>query len=258
MRMTVHGLLAGAACIMTLSAMLCPAQAVKDPPTLSAQDRAAAEWRYGYYYKNAVPKTLYEEPESAPDGARGFEPNTYYRLYDLDAYRLRSEYCDARLPVVARAIEQSTVLAEDKKAIFTVTRFTAERTLRRGTGVKTGGAFTVVELGGEITDAQGIRLRVGLLNGEPFAIGHSYLLFLYQAPFRHSKVYLPHLERTEIVDGHLSKVGPAYTSFDDTALKQGESFDEFWKKMQLYLDHYPCYASTVPAAPSMAFFSALP
>jgi hypothetical protein len=238
--------------------MLCPAQAVKDPPTLSAQDRAAAEWRYGYYYKNAVPKTLYEEPESAPDGARGFEPNTYYRLYDLDAYRLRSEYCDARLPVVARAIEQSTVLAEDKKAIFTVTRFTAERTLRRGTGVKTGGAFTVVELGGEITDAQGIRLRVGLLNGEPFAIGHSYLLFLRQAPTPHAKVYLPELERTEVIDGQLFKVGILHTRFEETALPQGESFDQFWKAMQINLAHSPCNAAPLPSPDRGEFFAALP
>jgi len=216
-------------CVVIVCALACSAQATKSSLILSSQDMAAAEWGLGHYSGNGG-----------------------------NIAWLQHEYCEARLPVVAKAVEQSPVLAENKKTVFTVSRFKVEKTLRSGAPMKPGSEIAVVEWGGTITDEHGVKLQVEYWNGAPFAIGHSYLLFLYQAPFRHSKVYLPHLERTEIVDGHLSKVGPAYTSFDDTALKQGESFDEFWKKMQLYLDHYPCYASTVPAAPSMAFFSALP
>jgi hypothetical protein len=220
--------------------MACSAQATKAPLTLSHQDMAAAEWGYGYYYGSYGSATLYEEPVLSPDGAHGYDPNTKY-FAGGDIARLQQEYCSARVAVVARAMEQSMVLAENKKNIFTVTRFSVARTLRTGNPVKPGGEITAVELGGTITDDHGVKLRVGYLNGAPFAIGHSYLLFLYQAPLRHTKVYLSHLEKTEVVDGHLTKVGPLQISFDDTAFKQGESFDDFWKSFQLYLDHHPCY-----------------
>jgi hypothetical protein len=215
--------------------------AAQTPLTLSPQDMAAAEWRYGYYFRSAVQKTLYEMPVLAPDGAHGFEPNTTYLGGHQDIARLQQEYCSARVVVVARAMEKSMVLAENKKAIFTVTRFSVARTLRPGNRVKPGGEITAVELGGTITDDHGVKLRVGYLNVTPFAIGHSYLLFLDQAPFRHTKVYLSNLEKTEVVDGHLSKIGPQQISFDDTAFKQGENFDDFWKSLQLYLDRQPCY-----------------
>lgn len=213
----------------------------QSPITLSPQDMAAAEWGYEYYYRSAVQKTLYEEPVLAPDGAHVYEPNTTYLGGSQDIARLQQEYCQARLPAVARAVEQTTMLAENKKAVFTATRFTVEKTLRSGTPVKPGGEITAVELGGTVTDEHGIKLRFGYLNGAPFVIGHSYLLFLYQAPFRHTKVYLSNIEKTEVVDSHLSKVGPLQTSFDDTTFKQGESFDDFWKSFQLYLDRQPCY-----------------
>jgi hypothetical protein len=229
----------------------------QSPITLSPQDMASAEWGYEYYYRSAVDKTLYEKPALAPDGVHEYVPNTTYQRSG-DIARLQQEYCEARLPAVARATVQRTVLAENKKAVFTITRFTVEKTLRSGTPVKPGGEITAVELGGTVTDEHGVKLRVGYLNGAPFVIGHSYLLFLYQAPFRHTKVYLSNIEKTEVVDSHLSKVGPLQTSFDDTAFKQGESFDEFWKSLQLYLDHHPCYESALPSPETVAFYDSLP
>jgi hypothetical protein len=245
--------------------MACSAQTTKAPLSLTSQDMAAAEWGYGYYL-SAVQKTLYEEPVLAPDGAHGFLPSKIESRISVP--QMMDEYCTVRMPVVAQATEQSVLLAESKKTVYTVTRFTIDKTLRSGAPVKPGGEITVVELGGAITDEHGVELRVGYLYDAPFAIGHTYLLFLSQAPVRHSKVYLPDRERTEIVDGHLISHGPAhvtggflYASRDNQTLafKQGESFDEFWK-MQLHLGHYPCYSygSSVPTPLSGDYYRSLP
>jgi len=252
-------------CVVTTCALACFAQTTKAPITLSSQDLAAAEWGYRSDI-SAVPKTLYEEPALAPDGAHGFLPSKIESRISVP--QMMDEYCTVRLPVVARAVEQSTVLAESKKAVYTVTRFTVDKTLRSGAPVKSGNEITVVELGGAITDEHGVKLRVGYQYDAPFAIGHTYLLFLSQAPVRHSKVYLPDRERTEIVDGHLISHGPAhvtggflYASRDNQTLAftQGESFDDFWK-MQLHLGHYPCYGngSSVPIPLSSDYYRSLP
>jgi len=240
-------ILLASGCVVTACAMACSAQATKAPLTLSQQDMAAAQFWFQHYFSRDS-MTLYDAPVTFPDGARGFELTPGYvdhamevgPIQPTDAQsQIRAQYCNSPLVVIAHANDQTTVLASNKKAIFTVTRFIIERVLRKDSHLKSGDPITTIDFGGTFRDDNGVLLRIVFKGDTYFAKDKSYLLYLIKV--HNSTAYFPDAERTEVTNGQLYSSGRLGDTMIPTTIKPGETFDEYWKAFKDDFHVHGCY-----------------
>lgn len=213
--------------------------------TLSQQDMEAAQYWFSNY--PGYGESLYDAPIAFPDGARGFELLSFVdhamevgpiQPHDAQS-EIRAQYCNSRLVAIAHATDHTTVLASNKKAIFSVTRFTIERVLRKDGHLKSGDQITTIEFGGTFRDDKGVLLRVEFKGDTSFAKGKSYLLYLRKV--HNATTYFPEAERIEIANGRLFSKGRLGDTMIPTTIKPGETFDEYWKAFLDDFHAHGCY-----------------
>lgn len=231
--------------------------AQQDAPTLSTQDKGAAE----HVFQNRISIWLNLRHETlkstsnfvapgvpgyayAPQFEVGATPFTGHDEKD-SALLLGRDACYSKLVAVAQAGPSASYFISGERAIVTVYQFTIQRLLQGTASV--GSAITAIEFGGTIHE-NGMTYRVILRGAEPYNMGEQYLIFLQKSADYPSEAHFLEGRRAKVSgDSIVATSALPRDGLIPNPIHPGETVDSFAARLAEAREAFPAQATPMGA-----------
>ena len=213
----------------------------------TSKDENIAMEAYGI--KLGLRKDLHSVNSKAIDGSKGFgvgvpeihrilrgDNGPYGSQLEAD---LHDKVCNADAVVVAKELNSSVHITDNKAVIYTKHEVELSRILKGSPNLALGKTISVAEIGGTVFD-KGEKLRVDTVGLLPFSVGRSYLFVLAHQPDAPPNLFTPtnahQDDNIRVIAGRIQVSASAVNG----QFVSGETVNDIYNRIRMALAKAPC------------------